>query len=338
MVQSCAAFNCTARYSKASPLKFFRFPDQEKDRRRWRAWVKATRRKHFVPSKTTVLCEHHFCEEDYIPGQGKVKRLKSSAIPSIFSFSKPREGKKSRTTRNSAATDSSNPEPRKMASNLTIPLAATPKIDQCATTSKVALSSTSPEAATDTDTAAATLASITQTTATSTETATAAVSTSIAQMTAIATETATAAVSTSVPQTTAIATETATAAISMSIAQTTATATETATAAATLTSTTQTTATVTAIFSSSTQTSATATVTLLSTTGTNVTPVETSASTSNTTATTILSTSWSTAVTVPKFEDTLSESGDFLCRTAAAASESTSVLGETTTSITKACD
>ncbi|KAH7958667.1 hypothetical protein HPB49_004082 [Dermacentor silvarum] len=62
------------------------------------AWAKAVRRGNFVPTKYTVICEHHFHENDFVDSASytdnmtgevievplKLRRLKPSAIPSLF--------------------------------------------------------------------------------------------------------------------------------------------------------------------------------------------------------------------------------------------------------------
>lgn len=50
-------------------------------------WVKALKRKDFVPTKASLVCSDHFREEDYVERPGLTKRmLKKDAVPSIFNF------------------------------------------------------------------------------------------------------------------------------------------------------------------------------------------------------------------------------------------------------------
>ena len=82
MVQSCAAYNCTNRYSKESKCSFHRFP---KNPEICKKWVLATKRDNFAPSKFSVICSDHFIPANYI-NNGKKPILKSDAIPTVFNF------------------------------------------------------------------------------------------------------------------------------------------------------------------------------------------------------------------------------------------------------------
>lgn len=63
----------------------FRFPFRCK--KLCEKWISALKRKHFAPTRASLVCSDHFREEDYIikPGHRKT-RLKKNAVPSIFNF------------------------------------------------------------------------------------------------------------------------------------------------------------------------------------------------------------------------------------------------------------
>ncbi|VEN52661.1 unnamed protein product [Callosobruchus maculatus] len=86
MVNSCSAFNCTARYIKGGNLKFHCFP---KDAALREKWIRAVRRKDFEPGSRAVLCSKHFEDSDYVQTVMDTKRLKKDAVPSIFDFPAP---------------------------------------------------------------------------------------------------------------------------------------------------------------------------------------------------------------------------------------------------------
>lgn len=51
-------------------------------------WVLAIRRKNFKPSSWTKICSAHFLPEDFLVRPGTyVRRLKETAVPSVFAFS-----------------------------------------------------------------------------------------------------------------------------------------------------------------------------------------------------------------------------------------------------------
>lgn len=73
MPSSCCVPNCNSRYSKAKKVKLFRFPSNPERRH---AWIRAIRRKKWLPNRHTRICQFHFVskkpchfkyDEDYIP-------------------------------------------------------------------------------------------------------------------------------------------------------------------------------------------------------------------------------------------------------------------------------
>ena len=108
-------------------MSFFFFPMNKASLNK--AWICATRRKKFVPSRSSALCEKHFKPEDF-SSVGKRKRLKSTAIPSIFAFPKHLKStsKKLRATKNSSG-------------SIPPPSAPSPPSEELSLTEKVNLSS-----------------------------------------------------------------------------------------------------------------------------------------------------------------------------------------------------
>ncbi|XP_070701679.1 THAP domain-containing protein 1 [Pempheris klunzingeri] len=81
---SCSAFGCTKRPSKESPVQFFRFPLS--DAYRLEKWLMNVRRNNWTPTKSSRLCTLHFEEDQFfIDNKGK-RRLKDTAVPTIFNF------------------------------------------------------------------------------------------------------------------------------------------------------------------------------------------------------------------------------------------------------------
>lgn len=68
-------------YRKHCCLFIYRFPKDESLRQ---AWIRATRRKEFVPSKNTFLCSKHFRECDIDRTSVSCVRLRCGAVPSVF--------------------------------------------------------------------------------------------------------------------------------------------------------------------------------------------------------------------------------------------------------------
>ena len=83
MVKSCTAFNCTNRFEKCNKsVVFHKFP--LKDSKLCKQWVIATKRDCFIPNEYSYICGDHFTTADYLHSDSK--RLKQSAVPSIFDF------------------------------------------------------------------------------------------------------------------------------------------------------------------------------------------------------------------------------------------------------------
>uniref|UniRef100_A0A8C4NJ04 THAP-type domain-containing protein n=1 Tax=Dicentrarchus labrax TaxID=13489 RepID=A0A8C4NJ04_DICLA len=83
---SCSAFGCTNRSTKGSGIHFFRFPLSDHDRlMRW--WINM-KRINWSPTTTSRLCSVHFEEDQFsIDNRTGRKRLKDTAVPTIFNFS-----------------------------------------------------------------------------------------------------------------------------------------------------------------------------------------------------------------------------------------------------------
>ncbi|KAH8036702.1 hypothetical protein HPB51_004086 [Rhipicephalus microplus] len=91
----CCAPNCQSNYANGPRASVYRFPLGPAQNA---AWTKAVRRENFTPTKYTVVCEHHFLESDFVDSASytdsmtgkvievplKLRRLKPSAIPSVF--------------------------------------------------------------------------------------------------------------------------------------------------------------------------------------------------------------------------------------------------------------
>ena len=90
----CVAFNCTNQAGKG--LAMFTFP---KDQNKSRIWTEKLKRKNFVPTAHSRLCEKHFLDSDFVISRtfaASVEfnkdfrlRLRDGAVPSVFDFSSP---------------------------------------------------------------------------------------------------------------------------------------------------------------------------------------------------------------------------------------------------------
>lgn len=94
MVQ-CAAFNCTNKTGNREKISLFTFPKFPRLRKEWTLRLK---RKDFVPTDYSRLCQVHFAPESFtkdprivssIRYDPKSLRLKPDAVPTIFNFSSP---------------------------------------------------------------------------------------------------------------------------------------------------------------------------------------------------------------------------------------------------------
>ncbi|XP_067873293.1 THAP domain-containing protein 3 isoform X3 [Heterodontus francisci] len=85
MPKSCAAYNCTNRYSsKNKELTFHRFPFSKPDL--LIQWMNNVGRAEFKPNQHTVICSEHF-KTDCFNTWGNRKNLKHNAVPTIFRYS-----------------------------------------------------------------------------------------------------------------------------------------------------------------------------------------------------------------------------------------------------------
>ncbi|XP_013790213.1 THAP domain-containing protein 3-like isoform X3 [Limulus polyphemus] len=92
---SCSALNCKNRVGIASKKKnitFHKFPTKS-DPERSKKWVINMCRDNFKPHSHSLLCSVHFTEECF-DKTGQIVRLKTGAVPTIFSF--PRTLQKSK--------------------------------------------------------------------------------------------------------------------------------------------------------------------------------------------------------------------------------------------------
>ncbi|XP_072100966.1 THAP domain-containing protein 3 isoform X1 [Mobula birostris] len=84
MPKSCAAFNCTNRYSsKNKELTFHRFPFSKPDL--LIEWMNNVGRAEFKPNQHTVICSDHFKPECFNTW-GNRKNLKHNAVPTVFHY------------------------------------------------------------------------------------------------------------------------------------------------------------------------------------------------------------------------------------------------------------
>ncbi|KAG2459202.1 THAP domain-containing protein 3 [Polypterus senegalus] len=84
MPKSCAAYNCTNRYSNTKgKLTFHRFPLSKPHI--LKEWLDNIGRENFQPNQHMVLCSEHFTP-DCFSGFGNRKNLIWNAVPTIFSF------------------------------------------------------------------------------------------------------------------------------------------------------------------------------------------------------------------------------------------------------------
>ncbi|XP_039680313.1 THAP domain-containing protein 1-like isoform X4 [Perca fluviatilis] len=81
---SCSAFGCKQRQYQGCSINFFRFP--LRDRRRLKQWVMNVRRQNWTPTPASRLCSMHFEEDQFLIDNMFRRRLKDTAVPTIFNF------------------------------------------------------------------------------------------------------------------------------------------------------------------------------------------------------------------------------------------------------------
>ncbi|XP_028438376.1 THAP domain-containing protein 6-like [Perca flavescens] len=85
MPEHCASYSCSNRRTienRAWGITFHKFPKNKDVRKKWEV---AMRREGFTATCSSVLCSHHFKEEDF-DRTGQIVRLRDGVIPSVFSF------------------------------------------------------------------------------------------------------------------------------------------------------------------------------------------------------------------------------------------------------------
>ena len=79
----CSIFGCTNRYIKGGRVTFHRFPKDPGVRSHW---IRASRRRDWIPPRFSSVCSEHFIRDDFKikTTKGQKKRfLKAGAIPSF---------------------------------------------------------------------------------------------------------------------------------------------------------------------------------------------------------------------------------------------------------------
>ena len=91
----CSALNCLSGKPGTPPVKSFLFVVKSDPDRSglWAKWVQLHGRPNFTPSTTSVLCEQHFAEDQFVPEEDnksvsgtpyKRRKLIPGALPTIF--------------------------------------------------------------------------------------------------------------------------------------------------------------------------------------------------------------------------------------------------------------
>ena len=62
-------------------MRLYRFP---RDKHRRKLWTDRVRRKGFVPSEYSSLCQNHFTDDQFVTFPCGTRRLRPDALPSIF--------------------------------------------------------------------------------------------------------------------------------------------------------------------------------------------------------------------------------------------------------------
>ncbi|KAH6925842.1 hypothetical protein HPB50_011090 [Hyalomma asiaticum] len=103
MAYCCVPLCKSDEKKKLAGVSFHEIPADDDSRARWLA---AIRRDKWSPNTTscyTKVCSRHFKDEDFI--QGKRRRLKKGAVPSVFEEYPPHLQPKSTPARNTASID-----------------------------------------------------------------------------------------------------------------------------------------------------------------------------------------------------------------------------------------
>ena len=98
--------------------------------------MEATRRKSFVPSSSSVICEKHFSISSFHLESlgGKTKKLKKDSVPTVFDFpNQPSDPKKCRRTRTSEKASRPNSPPPGASRPTTPPLSPLPALPESPT-------------------------------------------------------------------------------------------------------------------------------------------------------------------------------------------------------------
>ena len=91
----CSALKCTSGQTGSTPVKSFLFIVKSDPARnsQWAKWVQMHGRPQFTPSSTSVLCEKHFAEDQFVSEDqncsvkgtvNKRRKLILGALPTIF--------------------------------------------------------------------------------------------------------------------------------------------------------------------------------------------------------------------------------------------------------------
>ncbi|XP_032394207.1 THAP domain-containing protein 5 isoform X2 [Etheostoma spectabile] len=110
---ACSAFRCHNTQRKDSTVMFFRFPLCDPDR--LKQWLKNMGRKKWTPSALSHLCSTHFEDDQFLSDRNVNKRLKTTAVPTIFihppHFATQTRARQTRATE-TRATQTSSPKSR----------------------------------------------------------------------------------------------------------------------------------------------------------------------------------------------------------------------------------
>ena len=87
----CAVLSCNTRSGQDKNVAFFAFPKKEQLRQ---LWISKCKRKHFIPTQHSRVCEKHFLDSDFKMSrsfalsvgftQRFLLQLKPNAVPTII--------------------------------------------------------------------------------------------------------------------------------------------------------------------------------------------------------------------------------------------------------------